>query len=261
MLMVRGAGLPHTAAMFHDALPDFFAVSLIFFGAGAVKGVLGMGLPTIAMALLGLVMPVASAASLLIAPSLATNVWQAAAGAGARQTLRRLWLMQAGICAGVALAWVLFSGSEQAFGKPLLGGCLMAYGLLGLAGWRMKPPPAPWERPVGLVVGGATGFITGLTGVFVLPAVPYLQSLGLGREALAQALGLSFTTSTVALALMLAIQGHMNLGTSVASALVVIPALLGMVLGQVIRKEMSETLFRRCFFVGLTLLGGWLLLR
>ena len=105
------------------------------------------------------------------------------------------------------------------------------------------------------------GIVTGLTGVFVLPAVPYLQSLGLGRQALAQALGLSFTTSTVALALMLAVQGHMNLGTSLVSALVTIPALLGMVLGQVIRREMSETLFRRCFFAGLTLLGGGLLVR
>jgi uncharacterized membrane protein YfcA len=175
--------------------------------------------------------------------------------------MRRLWLMQAGIFAGVALAWLLFSSREEAFGKSLLGGCLMVYGALGLAGWRMKQPRAGWERRMGLVVGGLTGIVTGLTGVFVLPAVPYLQSLGLGRETLAQALGLSFTTSTVALALMLAMDGHLNLGTSMASALVMVPALLGMVLGQVIRKEMSETLFRRCFFVGLALLGGWLLVR
>ena len=35
--------------------------------------------------------------------------------------------------------------------------------------------------------------------MFVIPAVPYLQALGLDRNAWCKALGLSFTVSTVAL--------------------------------------------------------------
>jgi uncharacterized protein len=258
--MVRGAGLAHSVAMFHQAIPDFFIVCLIFFSAGAVKGILGMGLPTMAMGLLGLVMPVASAASLLTLPSLVTNLWQAAAGPGLGGTVRRLWLMQAGIVAGVALAPVLFPAPQDSLGRHLLGACLMAYGALALTGRHLKRPPARWDKATGLLVGAATGLITGLTGVFVLPAVPYLQSLGLQKDALAQALGLSFTTSTLALASMLAFQGHLTLGLSLASALVVVPAVLGMALGQAIRGEMAEASFRRCFHIGLLLLGGWLLL-
>ncbi|MES2939356.1 MAG: sulfite exporter TauE/SafE family protein [Pseudomonadota bacterium] len=246
--------------MFHDAIPDFFAVCLIFFGAGAVKGILGMGLPTLAMGLLGLVMPVAGAASLLTVPSLVTNLWQAA-GRGLLCVVRRLWLMQAGIVAGVLLAPVLFPGRQEALGRPLLGGCLLAYGALGLAGWRIASPPQRWEQPAGLLAGVASGIVTGLTGVFVLPAVPYLQSLALGKDALSQALGLCFTTSTLALAVLLAAQGHLDRGSSLASAVVVVPAVLGMVLGQAVRKQMSEALFRRCFFGGLLLLGAWLLMR
>lgn len=246
-------------AMFIAAIPDFFVVCLIFFGAGTVKGILGMGLPTMAMGLLGLVMPVASAASLLALPSLVTNIWQAASGPGLAFMTRRLWVMQAGIVLGVALAPGLFADRQEALGRHLLGGCLLAYGVLSLVGWRMKRPAARWGPLVALLIGASTGVITGLTGVFVLPAVPYLQSLDLGKEGLAQALGVSFTTSTLALASMLAAQGHLTLGTSLASALVVIPAVLGMALGQVIRGEMSEALYRRCFFAGLLLLGGWLL--
>lgn len=245
--------------MFHEAIPDFFIVCLIFFGAGAVKGILGMGLPTMAMGLLGLVMPVATAASLLTLPSLATNVWQAAVGPGIARMVRRLWLMQFGIIAGVALAPGLFPDRQEAFGRHLLGGCLLAYGALEIRGWRPKRPSARWDRLAGLVTGASTGIITGLTGVFVLPAVPYLQSLDLQKDAMAQALGLSFMTSTLALALMLALQGHLTLGTSLASALVVIPAVLGMALGQIVRGEMGEAQFRRCFFIGLLVLGGWLL--
>jgi uncharacterized membrane protein YfcA len=257
--MVRTTRLAHSGRMFYAAIPDFFIVCLIFFGAGAVKGILGMGLPTMAMGLLGLVMPVATAASLLTLPSLATNLWQAAVGPGIVRIVRRLWLMQLGIVVGVALAPWLFPDRPEPFGRQLLGGCLAAYGALGLLGWHAKRPPAGWDRTVGFITGASTGIITGLTGVFVLPAVPYLQSLDLPKDAMAQALGLSFTTSTLALASMLALQGHLTLGTSLASALVVIPAVLGMALGQVIRGEMGEALFRRCFFIGLLLLGGWLL--
>src|SRR4051812_13182558 len=80
MQLVRAAIRCNTACMFFASVPDFTVISCIFFAAGAVKGVLGMGLPTVAMGMLGLVMPVAQAATLLAVPSLVTNVWQAGRG-------------------------------------------------------------------------------------------------------------------------------------------------------------------------------------
>ena len=47
----------------------------------------------------------------------------------------------------------------------------------------------------GPLAGALTGFITILTGVFVIPLVPYLNALSLKREELIQALGLSFLTA------------------------------------------------------------------
>jgi uncharacterized protein len=63
--------------MSQDFVAPFLLVALVFFAAGAVKGVLGMGLPTVAMGLLGLMMPVSAAAAVLTLPSFITNVWQA----------------------------------------------------------------------------------------------------------------------------------------------------------------------------------------
>jgi len=238
--------------------PDFFLVSAIFFAAGLVKGVLGMGLPTFAMGLLGLVMPVAQAAGLLTLPSFVTNVWQAWTGGSLRALLARLWSLQAGIVLGVALAaWL--PPQEDGSARALLGACLLAYGLVGLAGWRPRPLSSGAQRLLAPLAGAVTGVITALTGVFVLPAVPYLQSLQLQRHQLTQALGLSFTTSTIALAALLAARGQLGLGGSVQSALALAPALAGMFVGQKIREGMSEALFRRCFFGGLVLLGAWLL--
>ncbi|HSW17591.1 MAG TPA: sulfite exporter TauE/SafE family protein [Ramlibacter sp.] len=239
-------------------ISEFILVSCIFFAAGMVKGILGMGLPTLGMGLLGLLMTVPQAAGLLTMPSLVTNVWQALAGrALRRRRVRGLWRLQVGICAGVAVASFLPS-LQDGLARGLLGACLAAYGTSGLSGWR----PRPLDRAMGDLaapaVGALTGVITALTGVFVLPAVPYLQSLQLDRHELAQALGLSFTTSTVALAALLAARGQLGVAASLQSTLAIAPALAGMLVGQKVRDAMSEAAFRRCFFGGLLLLGLWL---
>lgn len=233
-------------------------VSLIFLLAGAVKGVVGMGLPTVAMGLLALTMPAPEAAALLLIPSLATNLWQAFAGPDFARLMRRLWPLLAGVALGTWLGMGgLVNGQDQRI-AGLLGAILVVYGLSGLTPWRPRIGPRQ-ERWVALPVGLVTGLVTGATGVFVLPAVPYLQALELGKERLIQALGLSFSVSTLALAAGLWRHGALhteNLGWSLA---MLAPTLLGLGLGQWLRGRLSEALFRRVFFVGLVLLGvHWL---
>ena len=116
------------------------------------------------------------------------------------------------------------------------------------------------ERWLGPLCGLVTGVVTAATGVFVMPAVPYLQSLGLSREQMIQALGLSFTVSTLALAVGLAGQDALGGQALGASLLMLAPALLGMLAGQWLRQRISALLFKRCFFIGLAVLGGHLLI-
>lgn len=68
-------------------------IALTFVLAGMVKGVTGMGLPTVAMGILGsLISPVAAAAMLLL-PSLVSNLFQFGGGGNTRMLLIRLWPM------------------------------------------------------------------------------------------------------------------------------------------------------------------------
>ena len=55
-------------------------VAAVFMLAGMVNGIVGLGLPTIAMGLLAVVIFPLEAATILIAPALATNVWQMPVG-------------------------------------------------------------------------------------------------------------------------------------------------------------------------------------
>ena len=108
----------------------------------------------------------------------------------------------------------------------------------------------------GPLVGAVTGFITGVTGTFVVPAVPYLVGLGLARDVLVQALGLSFTVSTVALGIGLLWHDALNLQAVSDSSIAVVPAVLGMMVGARLRRHVSPERFRRWFFVGLGLLAA-----
>ena len=232
------------------------AVVAVFVLAGVVKGVVGLGLPTISMALLALVMAPAQAAALLIVPSLITNLWQALPWATLRAVLRRIAGMQAGVCAGTVAGALWLGPPSGAWADICLGLALVAYAAWGLFG---SPPTVPsrHEQWLGIAVGAVTGVITAATGVFVIPAVPYLQALKLDKDALIQAMGISFTVSTVALAAGLWLNGGYTTGAASASMLMLLPALAGMALGQRLRDRLSPRTFKLCFMVSLALLGAY----
>jgi hypothetical protein len=241
-------------------LPTAAVVAAVFVLAGVVKGVVGLGLPTVAMGLLTLAVPPAQAAALLLAPSLVTNVWQAAVGPGLWRLAARLWPMLAAALLGTLGGIGSLATGDGARAGAALGAALLAYALVALRAPRLRVPPAA-EWWCGPLVGFTTGLVTGATGVFVIPAVPYLQALGLPRDELVQALGLSFTVSTLGLGAALALQDAVPSGLAVTSALAIAPALLGMALGQRIRARVEPAVFRIWFLVSLAVLGAWLALR
>ena len=141
-----------------------------------------------------------------------------------------------------------------------LGVALALYAALGLLNVHFKVPQRA-ETWLGLVMGAATGAITVATGIFVMPGTPYVQALQFERDKLVQALGLSFTVSTVTLALALAYAGQIHPSLAGASLVALLAALVGMLFGQLVRGRVRAETFRLWFFIGLLLLGGHLALR
>jgi uncharacterized protein len=236
------------------------SIALTFFLAGIVKGVSGMGLPTVAMGLLGAIMSPVAAAALLIVPSFVTNVWQLFAGPRFTALIGRLWLMILGIVLGTVVGSSILASDNVRWTTAGLGAALVIYAGFTLLA-RQVSVPAGLERWLSPLVGLTTGAVTGGTGVFVIPAVPYLQALGLSKDDLIQGLGLSFRVSTIALAAGLAWHGAFQPANWASSSLAVAPALLGMWLGQAIRQRVSPMAFRRWFLICLLLLGAELFLR
>jgi uncharacterized membrane protein YfcA len=241
------------------SLAVLVVIASTFVLAGFVKGVIGLGLPTVAMGLLAIVMPPAQAASLLVVPSLLTNVWQAL-GPDLAPLVRRLWPMLLAICLGTWLGGGLLTADDGTRASIGLGTVLAIYGVLGLTSVEFFLPARlePWFSPL---VGTATGIVTAATGVYMIPSVPYLQAIGLEKDDLVRALGLSFTVSTLALAATLMQDGALQMPIVGVSLLALAPALVGMVLGQWVRARVRSETFRICFFAGSLLLGAHLVLR
>ncbi|WP_173088964.1 sulfite exporter TauE/SafE family protein [Devosia sp. 1635] len=237
-----------------EDLPLLAVIGATFFAAGLVKGVTGMGLPTVAMGVLGALLTPLAAASLLLVPSFISNVWQIFSGPRLGAMVVRLWPMMLSIVIGTIFGSALLIGGDTEATTTALGIALVLYAAYSLLARPLRVSQR-LERITSVVVGGVTGLVTGGTGVFVIPAVPFLQSLEFDRDELVQALGLSFTVSTVALALGLAWNGDISSDNWLTSSLAVVPALLGMAVGHVIRTRINPAIFRRVFLFVLLLLG------
>ena len=229
-------------------------VAAVFLLAGAVKGVVGLGLPTVSLGLLTAAFDLATAMALMVAPSFATNLLQAVSGGNGRALLGRHWMFFAAAGLTVWIGAAALVRVDLALLSGLLGLLLAAYAAQGLAGAGLSIP-ARRQAWAGPAFGAVNGILTGMTGSFVVPGVLYLQAVGLGRDALIQAMGILFTVSTVALAFALERRGLLDGPLGAASAAALLPAFLGMALGRMLGRRLSEARFRRVFFLAVLALG------
>ncbi len=228
-----------------------------FLLAGAVKGMIGLGLPTVSLALLTVAIDLPHAMALLLVPSFVTNLWQALVGGRAREIVLRIWPFLLMATVTVWLGATALTRVDLHLLSALLGALLVIYSLVSLGGVRFSLS-ARQEIWLGPVIGSANGILTGMTGSFVVPGVLFLQSIGLSRDTLIQALGMLFTVSTLALAIALGGNRFLSVELAAWSGVALLPALLGMVLGQRIRLCLPEALFRRVFFACLLVLGAYI---
>lgn len=212
------------------------------------------------LAVLGTALGLHEALLLLVAPAFLTNIWQAASGGFLPDLLKRLWPMLLTTIPGVFLGTRVLLRAEQGLLDVLLGIALCAYAVLSLSGACFSVP-AGRERILGSVTGVMTGLVVGATGTLVLPVVPYLNALGLQRDELVQALGLSFALSSLALGVILTAEGAATPKGLAASLLMVVSALAGMVIGQRLRQRVAPPRFRRWLFFSLLILGANLVRR
>jgi uncharacterized membrane protein YfcA len=231
-----------------------------FLLGGLVKGVIGTGLPTIALALLTATIGLKEGMAIILLPSILTNIEQGLFGSHLKEVLARSWsfLFTTFLTVWIGAAFITRVNISMLSG--LLGTILLLYAFIGLSTQKIAQPGKAeiWLSPL---IGSINGLLTGLTGSSVIPGVLYLQSLELGRDRLIQTMGLLFLTSTTTLAFALQKNQLLSRDLILLSAIAFIPSYIGMLVGRRIRRNISEQLFKRLFFIFMLLLGCYIIVR
>lgn len=235
-------------------------VTITFLIGGFIKGAIGLGLPPVALAFMAAPLGVKAAMSIMLGPTIITNIWQALAGPALKVLIRRLWSYLAAAFVGIWFGVDLLAVTSGNYLLGALGLFLAAYSLISLFSPQI-PPPGKREKVLSPIAGGVGGIVFGLTGTFIVPGILYLQALGLKREMMVQALGLTFITISVALAISFIRHQLVPQDMVLIAGYAVLPTVVGLVLGTRLRHRISEEQFRRIFFIALLAAGGYMLVR
>jgi len=252
------------SAFLPDALTPalLLGAMLIAFAAGLVKGALGFALPMIMISGLGSLMPVDLALAGLILPTLVTNLsqalrqgWPAAWG-----SVLDHWRMLAALVLCLLASAQLVPFVSEPLLLALLGGPICAFALSQLAGKTWVVPVARRRRGQWLS-GAIGGLYGGLSGVWGPPVIAYLIAVDTVKRDMVRVLGVVFLVGAVAMVAGHAASGILTARSVTFSALLVVPAVVGLVLGYRVQDRLDAARFRRWTLVMMVFLGLNLLRR
>ncbi|MDO5371264.1 sulfite exporter TauE/SafE family protein [Paracoccus sp. (in: a-proteobacteria)] len=222
--------------------------------AGIIKGAIGFAMPMIMMSALGSFLPAPVALALSILPMLVTNVQQAT-----RQGFRAAWksIRDYRWHIGMLCAFIFVSAPfARILPQPLM---YLALGvpILGFALWQLsgRPLTVPihHRRRAEIVTGVIGGLYGGISGIWGPPLIVYLLSIGASKLDQIRVQGVVFLLGSALLALAHLGTGVLNAQTLPLSALLVVPALIGMQFGFWLQDRLDLAQFRRWTLVMLIL--------
>jgi uncharacterized protein len=235
------------------------AVLMALFAAGTTKGLLGIGMPIVAVPLLNLFVDLRVAVILMSIPLIITNIPQALQGDRIPTVLRRLWPILAGMVVGVGIGVTLLSMTNPNYLKPVVGVILLAVCALMWFAPKLTVPPRlePIASPGAGLVGGLAGGLAALPGPFVFV---YLLALGLKRDQFVQYSSMFLVISAAVMAVFLHGKGVMGWQDTVISALATLPIFVGMWAGSFVRNYVPQDVFRKLILLVVAVSGSQMLM-
>jgi uncharacterized membrane protein YfcA len=232
---------------------------MALFVAGTTKGLLGIGMPIVAVPLLNLIVDLRIAVILLAVPLIITNIPQAIHGDRIPIVLRRLWPILAGMVFGVGIGVTLLSMTNPNYLKPVVGIILLAVCALMWFAPKLTVPPRlePIASPGAGFVGGLAGGLAALPGPFVFV---YLLALGLKRDQFVQYSSMFLVISAAVMTVFLRGKGVMSWTDAGISTLATLPIFVGMWAGGFVRNYVSQGLFRKLILVVVAVSGAQMLM-
>ena len=229
-----------------DLLPLIALGAGAFIVAGTVKGMVGLGLPTTAIALMTLFVAPRTAIVMTLLPMLLANAWQVFRMGGILATARRYWIFAVTLMAGVAVTTLLAAQASDRVIYGTIGGVIVLFATLNLA-LTVPPLPMRFDRAAQVIFGILAGIMGGMTAVWAPPMAIYLTAMQVPKDDFVRATGLLIFLGSLPL-----VWGYWQTGQTsgplmLVSAAMLIPTLAGFTIGERLRRSMDQERFRKVF--------------
>ena len=152
---------------------EFAFAAGVFLVAGGAKGLLGIGLPTIAISLMSQVLDPRLAITLTLGPLLLTNIQQSWRSGHILRTLKRYAPYWVTLAVTIALSAVFAQGLSAQALLLIMGVGVITFTTAQLL---IHPPPLPKraQRPTQVAAGAVSGLMGGVTAIWGPPILMYL---------------------------------------------------------------------------------------
>ena len=236
--------------------PLFLLISFgIGFLAGLVKGTVGFAMPMILLSGLSILMPAKQALAALILPTLFTNIIQSST----RGTTRLILILKRHNFFLIISGGFLIVSSQLTPYLPTetfmagIGFMICFFSLFRLLRPTIKLEKGNHKLTFG--VAALTGFLGGMSGIWGPLTIVYLSTLNLPKEEHIKVQGVIYTLGSLLLFVSHIKSGVFTLYSLPFSASLVLPALMGLLLGKSIRNNLNEKRFQQITLIVLLIAG------
>jgi hypothetical protein len=241
---------------FDISLANIMLVFAAFFAAGTSKGVLGVGIPLIAVPALSGVMHPATTVSVLALPIFLSNVWQSVEQRRFRNTVRRFWPALPMVAIGSVIGAQFITTIDAVTAHLVLGVIVTTYALSQLAHVSVPAPSAQTEKPWTAAAGLVSGFLGGLAAYFGPPWIMYLVALRVNKDDFIAAAAMLYMVGITPLCAVLIIKGVLGGPELILSAFGTAVIFAALLFGRWLRDRISQEVFRKALLLVLVVMGA-----
>ena len=233
-------------------------VGVAVFLGGIVKGAIGFGMPLVSVPLMTALVDVRIALALATVPIFAMNLRQTFRGGMFLEVMRRLWWLLVALAAGFAAGGALLVRLDPELLLAVVGLVVIVFVITSVTNPELSLRKS-LDRPVGILAGVTGGVLGALTTFFGPPMIMYLVAIRLPVDLHIAAIGAVWLFGGLLLIGTYASVQILTWHLALLSTACVVPAILGMMLGEWMRTRINQRLFRAAtlfvlFLIGLSLL-------
>ena len=232
--------------------------TVTFLISGSIKGLTGIGLPTVSMGILTLFMAPRLAIALMLLPMLLSNLWQVIREGEIRVSLKRFRVFATVIFISVGITALATQNVSDRVLLAVLGVVILLFVGFSLKGWVPRVAPGYDILAQGLF-GLLSGILGGLISGWAAPLAIYLTMSRADREWFIRGTGMLIFAGSVPLTVAYLWTGQMDAQLFAISACMLIPTFAGFTLGEALRRRVPVAIFHKLVlgmfaFLGMNLL-------